>query len=117
MGTRALARSVNSNPGRGAPNTPIAVRPASRPGVRAVASACAIVRPARSSVTSISTSPASTGAAKTHDTERNGMCPGTASCIARAATASDIPPHGTFGAVHVFGRCARYRPGGRGVGA
>ena len=55
----------------------------------------------------MSTSPASTGDANTHDTDRSGMWPGTASCIARAAAASEIPPHGTFGADHVFGRCAR----------
>ncbi len=57
--------SVNVKPRRSAPKTATAVSPAGAPGLRIVAVHCEIDRPARNTVTSISTGPACTGAANT----------------------------------------------------
>jgi hypothetical protein len=99
--------STNSKPGRRSPKTAIDVAPALSPGLRTVAASCDIERPRRSTVTSISTGPERTCAAKTVVTERK-RCAGTPSSasIARSPTTATIPPCGSC-SVHASRNVAR----------
>src|ERR1700730_8849990 len=70
-GTTGQVTSVNLNPGRAVPKTAMAVCPAWAPSEWTVAVAWDIVRPRRSTETSMSTGPGGTWAANTVVTERS----------------------------------------------
>ncbi|HEX4775182.1 MAG TPA: hypothetical protein VFW74_00275 [Acidimicrobiia bacterium] len=90
---------MNSKPGRVVPNTAVTVCPARSPGARIVAVACDMVRPRRSTATSISSGPDGTCATNTVFTVRNCSCGWSSSAIiARSATTVVIPPCGLTGA-------------------
>ncbi len=86
---------------RGAPKTAMAVCPAPLPSLRTVAVTWLMVRPRRSTVTSMSSGPGATWAANTVVTERS-ACSGWASSavMARRARALTMPPWGSTGAFH-----------------
>ena len=99
--TSGQVTSVNSKPGRTTPNTAMAVCPLVAPSGRTVAVAWDIVLPRRRTVTSMSTGPGGTWAAKTVVTERSRSSGAPSSAaMARRASAVTIPPWGSTGAHH-----------------
>jgi hypothetical protein len=84
-----------------APKTASDVWPAGAPRERSVAPACDIVRPRRSTVTSMSTGPGSTCPANTTVIDRR-RCVGASSSVRMALAATEVtrPPWGTSGQFH-----------------
>jgi hypothetical protein len=89
-----MPRSVNSKPPRARPNTATVVCPtASVPAARVVAVTCDIVRPRRSTDTSIVTAPAGTAAANTVVCVRSRWSGSPSSAVmAAVASAAMVPP-------------------------